>query len=100
MELLAGDLLRYIQNHGRLTETNARELSEGLCTGICYLHQRNIVHRDLKPDNILLTSERSGQPLCLKIADFGLARTSYDSEDCKTFLGMPQYMAPEVINAC
>ena len=41
-----------------------------LLEGLNYLHNRYIVHRDLKVANLLMTDTG-----CLKIADFGLART-------------------------
>ncbi|VDL86865.1 unnamed protein product [Schistocephalus solidus] len=42
-----------------------------LLTGLHYLHKNNVLHRDLKAANILI--DKSG---VLKIADFGLARTT------------------------
>ena len=41
-----------------------------LLAGMQYSHARRVLHRDLKPANLLI-DRRS---LCLKIADFGLAR--------------------------
>jgi len=75
----------------------ARRLFRDLCDAVKYLHTNSIVHRDLKPENILLTT-KDRNSMQLKIADFGLARSNHQSNDCKTFCGTPHYFAPEVIN--
>ncbi|XP_057257960.1 cyclin-dependent kinase 10 isoform X2 [Pezoporus wallicus] len=54
--------------------------------GLEYLHKNYIVHRDLKVSNLLMTDKG-----CVKIADFGLART----------YGMPpKPMTPKVVTLC
>ena len=58
-----------------------------------FLHQRSILYRDLKPENILV--DVYGH---LKIADFGLSRTGFKSEEfAESYCGSPEYMAPEMV---
>ncbi|KAI5189411.1 negative regulator of the PHO system [Nematocida minor] len=74
-------------------EIDRRSLIKQLVEGVAYLHSKQIVHRDLKPQNILVDAEG-----CLKIADFGLARSfeikmpSYSSEVVTLW-----YRSPELL---
>ena len=62
-----------------------------------YLHQRKICHRDLKLENILIGDEKRGNVSILKVADFGLSKSSKDRQGhLKTYVGTPVYMAPEI----
>jgi len=60
--------------------------------GLAYLHERYIAYRDVKLENMLLNLE--GQ---VKICDMGFAR--FVRGKTHTFLGTPDYMAPEIIDA-
>ena len=72
-----------------------------MCQGLEYAHAAtdhndeplSLVHRDLKPANLML-SKRSG----VKIADFGLAKTSTTSQSTEVGIlrGTPGYIAPEI----
>lgn len=53
------------------TESQVKCIMIQLLDGVQYLHKHYIIHRDLKVSNLLLTDKG-----CLKIADFGLGRTS------------------------
>jgi len=55
-----------------------------------HLHVNGYTHRDIKPDNILIISRK---PILAKLCDFGLT-----SNLClKTFAGMENFVAPEIL---
>jgi serine/threonine protein kinase len=86
-----GDLHKWLA--GRVLPVSAAvRLAYTLARAVGEAHRQRIVHRDIKPANILMTA--SGVP---KVADFGLAKQSGESNQTTTgaVLGTPQYMAPE-----
>uniref|UniRef100_A0A0N5BUK3 Protein kinase domain-containing protein n=1 Tax=Strongyloides papillosus TaxID=174720 RepID=A0A0N5BUK3_STREA len=95
-EYLTMDLKRYIDqipDDKSMDKYLMKSYLYQLCQGMCFSHQRRIFHRDLKPQNLLV--DGSG---CLKIADFGLARSvgiplrAYTHEIVTLW-----YRAPEII---
>ena len=90
-----GDLARFIQRHGRMSEVSARRFLQQLSAGLMVLHRLSFIHRDLKPQNILMTVD--SEDAVLKIADFGFARVLDSTDMAATVCGSPLYMAPEIL---
>lgn len=73
-----------------------------LC-GVQYMHLSGVAHRDLKPSNIVVKFDKEGTIVeCLKILDFGLARSVMDRENMVNGAMTPYvvtryYRAPEII---
>lgn len=95
-----GSLTSYakkIKACGALSESTIRDWSYQMICGVKYLHDSNVVHRDIKGDNILVSVNQG----ILKLADFGCSKSIDDicskTHGCKTMVGTPYWMAPEVI---
>lgn len=102
MEFLEGiTLADELQRNGPIPWVRVRQIATDICTALSTMHEAGIIHRDLKSRNIMLV-ERNGT-LRAVLMDFGLAHeTSLRSSDAETtltspgtFIGTPQYMAPE-----
>ena len=97
MELVDGEPLAARLARGALAPGEALPLALSVVDALRVLHGRGIVHRDLKPSNVFVT------PAGVKVLDFGLARpmeaagadTATALTQAGTFLGTPQYSAPE-----
>lgn len=93
-----GDLMKYVMDHGSVSEDDSRQITEQVLNGISYFHSLGISHRDLKPENILIVSFN---PIMIKISDFGLAKITDNFTFMKSFCGTLAYIAPEIIeNNC
>lgn len=91
----AGDLLQARHEHRALFEC-ASEFAHAFYSGCAalaleHLHSRRIVFRDMKPENLILSAGGYA-----KLCDFGFARFCFGKTH--TFLGTPDYMAPELID--
>ena len=106
LELMEGDLQELIADPVMTTiilePCKARQASQDLVKGLAYLHEKKFLHRDLKPGNILY---KVNPRLCLKIADFGLAKEISSLSSMTTTrtggarpAGTRCWMAPELVS--
>ena len=93
MEFVDGFSLKYfLKKYGKLNINVALTIAEMMAKGLAYAHGKGVIHRDIKPDNILMSTDGA-----IKIADFGLTRSSKGSSltITGTVMGTPSYMSPE-----
>ncbi|KAM3722036.1 Mitogen-activated protein kinase kinase kinase [Dirofilaria immitis] len=92
--MTGGSVKDYIATYGRLSSAVAGKYTYQVLQGLEYLHRNEIIHRDIKPANILRDSNGN-----VKIGDFGSAKRlqTICSQQTSTFIGTPNYMAPEVV---
>lgn len=64
-----------------------------IARGITYLNSRNFIHRDIKLENISI--DLNGHA---RIVDFGMIRPDADKGYATSFLGTPNYLAPEIFS--
>jgi len=73
-----------------LPEDHAKFYAMSIADTLDFIHSRKIVYRDLKPENVLIDGD--GYPV---IVDLGF--TKYCPDKTHTFVGTPNYVAPEII---
>ncbi|KAF5922661.1 hypothetical protein HPG69_008034 [Diceros bicornis minor] len=86
-----GDMYDYLEDHGPMTEEEARGKFWQVVSALHYCHQKGIIHQDLKPDNILLDTE-----LNVKLMDFGLSNV-FTGGKLRTYCGSVHCMALEIL---
>jgi serine/threonine-protein kinase OSR1/STK39 len=62
--------------------------------GLNYLHTRKKIHRDIKASNILIGADGR-----VMLSDFGVAADLKNRKACRTFVGSPCWIAPEVVES-
>ncbi|UCC45043.1 MAG: protein kinase, partial [Candidatus Zixiibacteriota bacterium] len=94
MAHIEGQSLREVIKQGKLSVSEAIELTMQICEGLNEAHNEGVVHRDIKPGNIIIDTK--GRP---RILDFGLATVAGDDKLTKTgsTLGTVGYMSPEQV---
>ncbi len=102
-EFVEGETLRQRLNGGRMTLTEAMNVTTQIAEALASAHEAGIIHRDIKPENVML--RRDGY---VKVLDFGLAKLTERRSDRETetqresvsttpgiVMGTASYMSPE-----
>ncbi|MER7505197.1 serine/threonine-protein kinase [Nonomuraea pusilla] len=95
MELVSGGSLQDRLARGPMTPAETARLGRELLSALNAAHAVGIQHRDVKPANVLLRAD--GRSV---LTDFGIAavRESTSLTATGSFIGSPEYIAPERIN--
>lgn len=88
-----GELFKWVQERGRVSEIETREIIMQVINAMHYCHIRGIVHRDLKLENVLFKSQGD---MRIKVVDFGIAGVCDANRKDKVDAGSVAYMPPEV----
>ncbi|KAL2342727.1 hypothetical protein Fmac_004012 [Flemingia macrophylla] len=94
-ELMDTDLHHIIHSDQPLSEDHCQYFLYQLLRGLKYVHSANVLHRDLKPSNLLMNANCD-----LKIGDFGLARTTSETDFMTEYVVTRWYRAPELLLNC
>ncbi|KVH91118.1 Essential protein Yae1, N-terminal [Cynara cardunculus var. scolymus] len=94
-ELMDTDLHQIIRSNQPLADAHCRYFLYQILRGLKYVHSAHVLHRDLKPSNLLLNSNCD-----LKIGDFGLARTTSETDFMTEYVVTRWYRAPELLLNC
>lgn len=91
-----GSLKEKIAKQGPMSPKKASKIFLQICEGVRFAHSQGIIHRDLKPSNILFEQDDS-----VRVGDLGFAKAISASKSSTmsksgSFLGTPEYMAPEI----
>ena len=89
-----GELFHHLKEARKFSEDRARFYGAQIALALGHLHEQNIVYRDLKPENILMDDEGN-----VNLTDFGMAKFLKEGGSTQSFVGTPEYLAPEII-AC
>ncbi|CAN9507460.1 unnamed protein product [Ophioblennius macclurei] len=87
-----GEIWTKLKEVGRFDESIAVFCTACVVEAYAYLHKKNIMYRDLKPENLMLDVKGY-----VKLVDFGFAKELVRGEKTYSFVGTPEYMAPEII---
>jgi eukaryotic-like serine/threonine-protein kinase len=96
-ELVRGETLDTLLDHGRLSDRDIIGIALALCDALQHAHDQGVVHRDVKPSNVLVPEAPPSSTQLARLTDFGVARIVGGDALTHTgdVLGTLAYMAPE-----
>jgi len=100
MDLVPGGELFGIMPQDGMPMWSARFYASEILIAMEYVHSQGVVFRDLKPENVLI--DGGGH---VKLTDFGFAKQLTTDvhtglrQRAQTWVGTPEYMAPEILNS-
>ena len=99
MQLLDGEPLDKILNHGPIPSVRALRIARSIASALSETHAADVVHRDLKPSNVMWRRDRNGDDR-LTLVDFGIAIANPGNAESSRLtangvIGTPHYMSPE-----
>ena len=96
-ELVRGETLDTLLDHGQLSDRDIIGIALALCDALQHAHGQGVVHRDVKPSNVLVPEAPPTPAQLAKLTDFGVARVVGGDALTHTgdVLGTLAYMAPE-----
>ncbi len=75
------------------TNEEVRDYMLQATSAVAYIHRQGYMHRDIKPENFLVSDDAK----VLKLADFGLAKSTRDkSAQLTEYVSTRWYRAPEL----
>jgi len=87
-----GELFQHLKIAKRFEEERAKFYVAEILLALEYLHNLGVIYRDLKPENVLMDEDGH---ICL--TDFGMAKQLRKGELTYSFVGTPEYLAPEIV---
>mmetsp|Transcript_4051 Transcript_4051/g.3444 ORF Transcript_4051/g.3444 Transcript_4051/m.3444 type:complete len:151 (+) Transcript_4051:466-918(+) len=87
-----GELFNHLRSVKRFDESRAKFYAAQILLALEFLHNIGVVYRDLKPENVLMDEEGN-----LVLVDFGMSKELQKDEKSNSFVGTPDYLAPEMV---
>lgn len=95
-----GCLRDHVKRNGSLSDVVSMSFVSDVASALDYLHSKNIIHRDVKLHNMLLYYGDTSKRTTIKMCDFGLScRLRNKHERRKSFVGTPNFVAPDIIES-